>query len=52
MGNNPLEHFPAWINPQLYQPQLGRLPTWNALVLSEALTSMCLFKKNRQLSCL
>ena len=45
-----LESFPAGTNPQLYQPLLDRIPTWNASVLREALTSMSVFKKRGQLS--
>jgi pimeloyl-ACP methyl ester carboxylesterase len=45
-----LESFPAGTNPQLYQPLLDRIPTWNASVLREALTSMSVFDKHGQLS--
>ncbi|MCX5724183.1 MAG: alpha/beta hydrolase [Nitrospirae bacterium] len=45
-----LESFPAGTNPKLYQPLLDRIPTWNASVLREALTSMSVFTKHGQLS--
>lgn len=45
-----LESFPPGTNPQLYQPLLDRIPTWNASVLREALTSMSVFKKDWHLS--
>jgi pimeloyl-ACP methyl ester carboxylesterase len=35
-----IESFPANTPPSLYQPLLDRIPTWNATVLREALTSM------------
>lgn len=35
-----VESFPPDISPSLYQPLLDRIPTWNATVLREALTSM------------
>lgn len=35
-----IESFPAGTSPALYQPLLDRIPTWNATVLREALTSM------------
>lgn len=35
-----IESFPAGTPPSLYQPLLDRIPTWNATVLREALTSM------------
>jgi 3-oxoadipate enol-lactonase len=34
------ESFPPGTPPSLYQPLLDRIPTWNATVLREALTSM------------
>jgi 3-oxoadipate enol-lactonase len=45
-----VESFPRGTNPQLYQPLLDRIPTWNASVLREALTSMSVFNKHDQLS--
>jgi 3-oxoadipate enol-lactonase len=45
-----LESFPSGTSPQLYQPLLDRIPTWNASVLREALTSMSVFKKRGELS--
>jgi 3-oxoadipate enol-lactonase len=35
-----VESFPPDISSTLYQPLLNRIPTWNATVLREALTSM------------
>ena len=35
-----IESFPAGTPPALYQPLLDRIPTWNATVLREALSSM------------
>ena len=35
-----VESFPPGTSPALYQPLLDRIPTWNATVLREALTSM------------
>lgn len=35
-----VESFPSGTSPALYQPLLDRIPTWNATVLREALTSM------------
>ena len=45
-----MERFPHGTNPQLYQPLLDRIPTWNASVLREALTSMSVFNTHEQLS--
>jgi 3-oxoadipate enol-lactonase len=45
-----VESFPRGTDPQLYQPLLDRIPTWNASVLREALTSMSVFNKHDQLS--
>lgn len=45
-----LESFPAGTSPQLYQPLLDRISTWNASVLREALTSMSVFNTHGQLS--
>lgn len=45
-----LESFPPGTTPQLYQPLLDRIPTWNASVLREALTSMSVFNTHEQLS--
>ncbi len=45
-----LESFPAGTSPQLYQPLLDRIHTWNASVLREALTSMAVFGTHGQLS--
>jgi len=45
-----LESFPAGTSPQLYQPLLDRIHTWNASVLREALTSMSVFGTHGQLS--
>jgi 3-oxoadipate enol-lactonase len=35
-----IDSFPSGTPPALYQPLLDRIPTWNATVLREALTSM------------
>jgi 3-oxoadipate enol-lactonase len=35
-----IESFPSGVSAALYQPLLDRIPTWNATVLREALTSM------------
>lgn len=35
-----VDSFPPGTSPSLYQPLLDRIPTWNAIVLREALTSM------------
>ena len=45
-----LESFPAGTSPQLYQPLLDRIYTWNTSVLREALTSMSIFGTHGQLS--
>jgi pimeloyl-ACP methyl ester carboxylesterase len=45
-----VESFPRGTDPQLYQPLLDRIPTWNASVLREALTSMSVFNTHEQLS--
>jgi pimeloyl-ACP methyl ester carboxylesterase len=45
-----LESFPAGTDQKLSQPLLDRIPTWNASVLREALTSMAVFNKHGQLS--
>lgn len=44
-----VESFPAGTAPALYQPLLDRIPTWNAAVLREALTSMSRFNVHGQL---
>ena len=44
------ESFPPGTNSQLYQPLLDRIPTWNASVLREALTSMSVFNRHGRLS--
>ena len=44
-----VESFPAGTPPSLYQPLLDRIPSWNASVLREALTSMSLFDVHGQL---
>lgn len=45
-----VESFPPGTPPSLYQPLLDRIPTWNATVLREALTSMSRFNVHGQLS--
>lgn len=45
-----VESFPPGTPPNLYQPLLDRIPTWNATVLREALTSMSRFNVHGQLS--
>lgn len=45
-----LESFPAGTDQKLYQPLLDRIPTWNASVLREALTSMSVFNRHGRLS--
>ncbi len=44
------ESFPPGTPPSLYQPLLDKIPTWNASVLREALTSMSRFNVHGQLS--
>ncbi len=43
------ESFPPNTPPNLYQPLLAKIPTWNATVLREALTSMSRFNVHGQL---
>ncbi len=45
-----IESFPAGTPPSLYQPLLDRIPTWNATVLREALTSMAQANVQGQIS--
>lgn len=45
-----VESFPPGTPPSLYQPLLDRIPTWNAPVLREALTSMSQFDVHGRLS--
>lgn len=42
--------FPPGTKPEIYQPLLDRIPTWNATVISEALDSMSKFNVHGQLS--
>lgn len=42
--------FPPDTKPEIYQPLLDRIPTWNATVISEALGSMSKFNVHGQLS--
>lgn len=45
-----VESFPPGTEPQIYQPLLDRIPTWNATVIRQALTSMSQFNVHGQLS--
>jgi pimeloyl-ACP methyl ester carboxylesterase len=45
-----IESFPPGTPPATYQPLLDRIPTWNATVIREALTSMSQFNVHGQLS--
>lgn len=45
-----VESFPPGTDPRLYQPLLDRIPSWNATVIREALTSMSRFNVHGQLS--
>lgn len=45
-----VESFPPGTDPRIYQPLLGRIPTWNATVIRQALTSMSQFNVHGQLS--
>ena len=45
-----VESFPPGTDQKLYQPLLDRIPTWNASVLREALTSMSVFNTHGKLS--
>ena len=45
-----MESFPAGTDQKVYQPLLDRIPTWNASVLREALTSMSVFSRHGRLS--
>jgi pimeloyl-ACP methyl ester carboxylesterase len=45
-----VESFPPGTDPRIYQPLLDRIPTWNATVIRQALTSMSQFNVHGQLS--
>jgi pimeloyl-ACP methyl ester carboxylesterase len=45
-----IESFPPGTDPAIYQPLLDRIPTWNATVIRQALTSMSQFNVHGQLS--
>ena len=45
-----VESFPLKQSPKTYQPLLDRIPTWNATVIKEALTSMSRFNVHGQLT--
>jgi 3-oxoadipate enol-lactonase len=45
-----VESFPPGTDAQIYQPLLDRIPTWNATVIRQALTSMSQFNVHGQLS--
>ncbi len=45
-----IDSFPARTSPELYQPLLDQIPTWNGWVLREALTSMSRFHMQGELS--
>ncbi|HKN88185.1 MAG TPA: alpha/beta hydrolase, partial [Nitrospiraceae bacterium] len=45
-----VESFPPGTDPSIYQPLLDRIPTWNATVIRQALTSMSQFNTHGQLS--
>lgn len=45
-----VESFPPNTQAKIYQPLLDRIPTWNATVIREALTSMSRFNVHGQLS--
>ncbi|WP_447986743.1 alpha/beta fold hydrolase [Nitrospira sp. Nam74] len=45
-----VESFPPGTDPKIYQPLLDRIPTWNATVIRQALTSMSQFNVHGQLS--
>jgi 3-oxoadipate enol-lactonase len=45
-----VESFPPGTDPKTYQPLLDRIPTWNATVIRQALTSMSQFNTHGQLA--
>lgn len=45
-----VESFPAGTQAKTYQPLLDRIPTWNATVIREALTSMSQFSVHGELT--
>ena len=45
-----IESFPPGTDSRIYQPLLDRIPTWNATVIRQALTSMSQFNTHGQLS--
>lgn len=45
-----VESFPPGTDPRIYRPLLDRIPTWNAIVIRQALTSMSQFNTHGQLS--
>ena len=45
-----VESFPPGTDPRIYQPLLDRIPTWNATVIRQALTSMSQFNTHGQVS--
>ncbi|HRB82380.1 MAG TPA: alpha/beta hydrolase, partial [Nitrospira sp.] len=45
-----VESFPPGTQTKTYQPLLDRIPTWNATVIREALTSMSQFNVHGQLT--
>ena len=45
-----VESFPHGTDPSIYRPLLNRIPTWNATVIRQALTSMSQFNTHGQLS--
>lgn len=45
-----IESFPRGSDPTIYQPLLDRIPSWNATVIRQALTSMSQFNTHGQLS--
>lgn len=45
-----VESFPPGTDPTIYQPLLDRIPTWNATVIRQALTSMSQFNTQGLLS--
>ncbi len=45
-----IDSFPPETDPKVYQPLLARIPTWNATVIRQALTSMSQFNVHGQLS--
>jgi 3-oxoadipate enol-lactonase len=45
-----LDSFPPGTDSKIYQPLIDRIPTWNATVIRQALTSMSQFNVHGQLS--